>query len=120
MKELLPLLCLLTVAFVVERGPAGEGADRSRTHVVEMRNFEFSPRRVELSVGDTVVWVNRDAAPHAVADSIGRWSSGEVAAGAEWRHVAAAPGSHSYVCAYHPSMRGVLIIRGSDDETGHR
>ena len=104
-------------------GPEAESSGRARTHTVEIRNFGFSPARLELAVGDTVVWVNRDAAPHTATEAAGLWDSEELEAGARWSRVVVEAGRVAYLCAYHPSMRGELIVRApapSADRPMHR
>lgn len=81
------------------------------THTVEIRDFAFSPARLDIAAGDTVVWINRDAAPHTVTHSVGAWDSGELQSGASWSWVAAEPVRFTYLCAYHPSMRGEVRVR---------
>ena len=109
----------LVVAAGARVGVAGVGfvertAEPARTasaRTVEMRNFAYAPSRLEVEVGDTVVWVNRDVAPHTVTSAGGRWDSGPLGAGAEWRVVADSAGERAYECAYHPSMRGEVVVR---------
>src|SRR5439155_563684 len=49
----------------VAEPPAKERAARSaKTVVVEMKGFAFVPETVEINVGDSVQWVNRDTAQH--------------------------------------------------------
>lgn len=109
MRHLATLVAGLLVAPLpgVERDPAPTG----RTHTVEIRNFAYHPERLEVSPGDTVVWINRDAAPHTATDSQGRWDSGEVGPGGRWIWVAGRVGIFSYRCAYHPSMAGTVDVR---------
>lgn len=116
MRRLSPL----AAAVLLGSAPAHVGskpAAAARTHVIEMRNFVFSPARLELAVGDTVVWVNRDAAPHTATDSVAAWGSGAVKAGRRWSRVVDAPGRFPYLCDYHPSMRGELIVGARVDGT---
>jgi plastocyanin len=106
---LLAALLMSAAPIRPERGSA-EGV---RTHTIEISNFAFSPARLEVAVGDTVLWVNRDAAPHTATDSAGRWASGELKASSRWSRVMGKPGRLPYICEYHPPMRGELIVRGS-------
>ena len=85
----------------------------NRTHTVEIRNFAFSPARLDVAVGETVVWINRDAAPHTATDSLGSWDSAELGPGERWMRIAEAPGHFSYLCAYHPSMTGTITVRAA-------
>jgi len=74
-------------------------------------NSPRDPARLDVAKGDTVVWINRDAAPHTATDSLGSWDSGELGAGDRWTWIAEEAGRISYLCAYHPSMTGSITVR---------
>lgn len=121
MRTLSGLGVLLLVGAAVAR-PARAPIGTAPTHVVEIRNFAFVPAHMEVARGDTVIWINRDAAPHTATDSLARWDSGELRAGDRWTWVASEAGRFSYDCTYHPSMRGTITVgavekdaHGSDD-----
>ena len=84
-------------------------AQRSATHEIRMEGVAFAPAAARVRAGDTVVWVNKDAFPHT-ATAAQRFDSGEVGAGSAWKLVTRAKGTFSYVCTYHPTMRGTLIV----------
>lgn len=88
-------------------GTAGAGA---RVLVVEMRDFAFTPERLAAGIGDTIVWLNRDVAPHTATATDSTWSSARLEAGERWTWVVTAAGEHEYLCAYHPSMRGTIAV----------
>jgi len=71
--------------------------------------FEFKPGTLTVERGDTIVWRNDDPVPHTVT-APGAFDSGSIAAGASWEHVAAATGTFDYACAFHPTMKGRLIV----------
>lgn len=113
--RLLPGLAVLPLIAAAGTG-AGAGAARratppATTHTVEMRNFVFAPSRLDVAAGDTVVWINRDAAPHTATDSRERWNSGGLGTGDRWTWIAEKAGRFDYRCAYHPSMAGVIRVR---------
>jgi plastocyanin len=105
----LPVLLLIGAAQTVKV----EQRSTAMTHTIEIRNFAFAPARLQVAVGDTVVWINRDVVPHTVTDSLARWDSGELGAGDRWTWVASEAGRFRYLCAYHPSMRGTLEVVGT-------
>jgi len=37
-----------------------------KTHTVRIEGMKFIPERLEVAVGDTVVWTNKDFLPHSV------------------------------------------------------
>jgi plastocyanin len=89
----------------------GQSASRPQSHVVEMRGFAFVPARLQLAAGDTVVWLNRDVVPHTATGDDRAWDSGSIGPGAHWQRVASDTGAHAYVCTFHPTMRGTLVVR---------
>ena len=88
----------------------GGGGARPTTHPVEIRAFRFAPDTVVAAPGDTVVWTNHDVVPHTATAADG-WDTGEIRTSASGRMVAAEAGTYAYVCAYHPGMRGTLVVR---------
>jgi plastocyanin len=97
-------------ALALAAAGCGGGGAGPRKHAVEIRAFRFSPDTVIAAPGDTVVWTNADVVPHT-ATAAGGWDTGEIRPGAIGRMVAANAGTYAYVCGYHPTMRGTLIVR---------
>lgn len=94
-----------------ERITAGLAPPPAR-HQVEIRDMAFHPAVLELTRGDTVVWINRDIVPHtASAEGSVGWDTGTLSQGDSGRFVAEASGEVGYVCGFHPSMQGRLVIR---------
>ena len=90
----------------------GGGERRAASHAVEIRAFRFAPDTLAVSPGDTVVWTNHDVVPHTATSAGGGWDTGEIAGGASGRIVVPERrGTHPYVCAFHPTMKGVLVVR---------
>ena len=82
------------------------------SHTVEIRGMEFHPAELTVAVGDTVVWINRDLVPHtATGAGKTKWDTGQLAQGDSGRYVARVAGTVSYVCTFHPTMRGKLLVR---------
>jgi len=96
------------LAFILAAGCGGGGA-RAATHHAEIRGFRFHPDTVAVAPGDTVVWTNRDVVPHTATTHA--WDTGMIGAGSSGRMVADSPGTYAYACAYHPTMRAVLVVR---------
>ena len=49
------------------------------TRGVDIRDFAFSPRTVEIRVGDTVTWTNRDTVAHTATAQNGSFDTGLLA-----------------------------------------
>jgi plastocyanin len=102
------VLALAGHALAADPGPSAPTAARAHTVVIE--NLRFTPETLEVRRGDTVVWVNRDLVPHTVT-ATGRFDSGNLATRASWKHAFASAGTLAYVCRYHPTMKGKVIVR---------
>ena len=79
------------------------------THVVEIRQFKFYPATLTVKRGDRVEFKNLDVAPHTATAE--QWDSGNLARGQTWTLTANEAGTFEYICAYHPAMKGRLIVR---------
>ena len=110
------------------RRDSGSGTAVPRAVTVEIESFEFrgpaDRARSPVAVGDTLVFVNRDAAPHtatstsvpsgAVAFDTGRLNQGESA-----RVVVTAPGTYAFRCDFHPAMTGTVAASAAPGNGGN-
>jgi plastocyanin len=76
---------------------------------VSMRNLQFYPVTLELTRGGVVEWKNDDLVPHTATST--SFNSGTIVAGQSWRHTFTDVGKFPYVCAFHPQMKGVVIVK---------
>ena len=101
---------VLALAVGVYAPPLRAQTPAPRTHWIEIQDFAFVPERIEIRTGDIVVWTNRDFVPHtATADNDG-WDTGLLKNEATGRLVATRPGMFAYHCAFHPHMKGVIVV----------
>jgi plastocyanin len=80
---------------------------------VQIDNFTFRPRRLEVTAGTRVTWVNRDDVPHT-ATSTARpraFDSRTLDTDERFEHVFTIPGTYDYFCAVHPHMTGQVIVK---------
>lgn len=86
-------------------------------HEVEVgiARFAFDPARVEILVGDSVTWVNADLASHTATADDGGWDTGALERGGRGRITFNVSGEHPYFCAFHPHMKGTVIVRARPD-----
>ena len=73
--------------------------------------MKFVPERLEVAVGDTIVWTNRDFVPHSVTAPEAGLESGDLAEGRTFRFVARKKGEVAYICRLHPVMRAVVVVK---------
>jgi plastocyanin len=77
---------------------------------IDMQDIEFKPPTLTVAVGDSVTWVNKDAALHdAIADD-GSWKTPTLNPNQSASLTFSAPGTYAYHCSLHGSMRGTLTV----------
>ena len=90
--------------------PAGHTA-RAASHVVTIVGFRYRPDTLRVAPGDTVVFRNSDQFAHtATSRTAGALETSLIAGGDSAKWVAADAGTIDYVCAFHPTMRGVITV----------
>ena len=98
------------LAIALAAAPAGVGAaDPARTHEVVIQGLLYVPETLTVRPGDVVVWTNKDPFPHT-ATAAGAFDSGSIEPGKSWRFTAKKPGTHSYLCTLHTTMKGTLRV----------
>jgi len=66
---------------------------------------------LSIKVGTTVTWTNKDAVAHTVTSDDGTsFNSGNLANGQTLSFTFNTPGSWTYHCAIHPSMKGTITV----------
>ena len=80
-------------------------------HTVAIAGFQFSPLVMRASVGDTVVWENRDIVPHTATADDGSWDSGPIPAKSKVTMILRSAGEQPFTCIYHANMKGKLIVK---------
>lgn len=96
------------LALVVACGATVAARDTSRLEIT-MRGNSFGPRRAEVHVGDTVVWVNRDIVRHDAVKP-GLFDTGELRGGESAQWIPADTGVVQYRCTIHQRMRGEIQV----------
>lgn len=85
--------------------------DAATTQVVTIQNMQFDPPELIVKPGSRVVWINKDLFAHTATATAKTFDSGSIEVDASWSYVANQPGDYAYVCAFHPTMKGRLIVR---------
>jgi plastocyanin len=110
--------CLLCAGLVValagcaeKKTPAGSGAPAASAKqvVVVEENYEFTPSTVTVSVGDKVVFENKDGVAHRV--SVNGQDLGQQDKGQKVTWTATAPGTMGFTCTIHPDMTGQITVK---------
>lgn len=131
MKQMLMVLFLITVLAIsgcstqkIESQPttAPTAGDLAQTPAspsgnlgikkdIEISGFAFNPSTLTIPKGASVIWTNRDSAPHTiVSDNGDEINSDRISQGATYAHTFNAAGTYDYHCGLHPSMKGQIIV----------
>ena len=85
---------------------------RAATTNVTIADFAFSPKTINIQIGDTVVWTNNGPSQHTVTSDggAGPLNSGTLNVGNTYEWTFLAAGSFGYHCTIHPSMTGTVNV----------
>lgn len=101
-------------------GSGGAAGSAPRTVVIEITGFAFrgpaGGDRIEVAAGDTLEFVNRDAAPHTATTPA--FDSGRMDRDDRFRAVVSTPGTLDLRCDFHPAMTGTLVVGPGTGGTG--
>jgi plastocyanin len=70
----------------------------------------FTPGRIDVLAGDSVMWHNNSVQRHTVTAVDGGFASAPLFGGDMFEHRFDAPGAVQYVCTLHPFMRGEVDV----------
>ena len=74
-------------------------------------SYSFSPAKLTIKVGTTVIWKDVSSAPHTVTSDDGTaFDSGTVPVGGSFHFTFKTAGSFSYHCNIHPYMKATIIV----------
>jgi plastocyanin len=85
--------------------------DRIFSGTLDIIDYDFSPRRIQIPVGTTVTWQNTGSVIHTATDSKGTWNTGDLGAGQSGPITFDSAGTYTYLCLPHPWMIGQVIVQ---------
>jgi plastocyanin len=125
--------CAVVLAVTGTACGSGDSTDRGSVETpavtgsgtITLKLIAFQPTQVEIPVGETVTWRQDDVATHTVtsgrvegsggtvtATPDGRFDSGNLAKGQDFRFTFPEPGQFAFYCAIHPAtMTGVVTVQ---------
>jgi plastocyanin len=90
--------------------PAGDLCEGTPANVIQIRNFAFVQKNLNVSPGTTVTWVNCDTETHTSTSDTNAWDSGALTPGSRFQRTFPAAGSFPFHCTPHPSMKGTVVV----------
>lgn len=106
---------VLQHAVLVAIFPLSFSACGQQTVEVAIQNYRFQPQELQIKVGDTVKWINREKrTSHSVVFPAEQGGESERFFPDEsWQRRFDAPGRYPYHCGPHPEMTGVVEVTAS-------
>jgi plastocyanin len=84
-------------------------AARADDIAVHIDNFVFEPAQLNVKVGTTVTWTNRDDIPHTVVCA-GKFRSKAMDTDGTFSFTFTEAGEYKYFCSLHPHMTGSIKV----------
>lgn len=107
-RPALLLALLATAAPAAVAAVPAVAATGDKTVLIE--DYLFKPSRVIVRSGRTVTWRFQDGGVAHNATGAAGIRSGDLRRGT-YRKRFRKPGTYRYVCTFHPSMRGTVVVR---------
>ena len=105
-----PVTVATTTISTGSTSSSGQSAAAGEAKVI-MKGSAFDPVTATIKAGGMVTWENQDSTPHDVAAEDGTFKSTPFGKGASFSFRFAKPGTYTYSCTVHPSMKGVVIVQ---------
>ena len=101
------------VAFVVLAAllVTGTRAPAAGPPRVDIKDFQYGPSELTVSLGTRVTWTNHDEEPHTITSATGAFSSTGLSHDETFTQTFTRPGRYAYFCALHPQMKAVVVVR---------
>jgi plastocyanin len=77
---------------------------------VEIQSISFKQETLEIPVGTTVRWVNKDPVAHTSTSESGVWESPLIGPGETFEFTFNAAGEYPYYCVPHPFMKARILV----------
>lgn len=77
---------------------------------IHIDNFTFAPSKIQIAVGASVTWLNRDDIPHNIVAADRSFQSPVLDTGQTFTRRFETPGESRYYCALHPKMIGTVAV----------
>ncbi|KWV57902.1 amicyanin [Bradyrhizobium macuxiense] len=84
-------------------------AARAEDIAIHIDNFVFQPAQLDVKIGTTVTWTNRDDIPHTVVCA-GKFRSKPMDTDGTFSFTFTEAGEYKYFCSLHPHMTGSIKV----------
>jgi plastocyanin len=101
----------LAIAAVIALASAASAAAAPKQAEVAVQFSAYGPSQLDVLPGTSVVWSNVSQRTHTVTADDETFDSGHLDPGARFRVTFARPGTYTYHCTIHSSIRGEIDVR---------
>ena len=91
--------------------PGSTPSTAPKSASVTIKDFEFTPATVTITVGGTVKWTNDGPSAHTVSADDGSFDSGDLSQGKTFSHTFQSAGTFAYHCGIHPFMKASVVVQ---------
>jgi plastocyanin len=81
---------------------------------VDIKDFKYLPKRIEVEKGAEVTWTNFDADEHSATADNGDFDTGLLAKGESGSVTLDKVGTFGYFCTLHPGMTATVVVARED------
>ncbi len=81
---------------------------------VRIADFNFAPRTITITAGQSLTFVNAGAARHSATARDGSFDTGLLPRGQSATRTFGTPGTYLYFCTLHSQMTGTILVKGAD------
>lgn len=102
------ILCAVSLLVVGRNHSLAAPSADAQTVTVNAANFQFTPKDITITVGNSVVWSNTDTKKHTATADDGSFDTGVIAPGARSAPVKFdKAGKFAYYCQFHGAPGGI-------------
>lgn len=113
-------IALAFVHFSNARAANGSAAEnKSAEFQVNIQDFSFQPATLNVPVGATVTWTNKDEEPHTVFSNDDVFKSKALDTDEKFSFKFTKAGTYKYFCSVHPKMVAIIVV-GSPEKSQRR
>ncbi|MGE5611405.1 MAG: cupredoxin domain-containing protein [Bacillota bacterium] len=110
-RVLLLMVALVFSAAAVQPAQPEKPKPKNKDQVtVSIKSRQFTPSKVTIKKGQTVVWTNNDDCDHAVEADDDSFSSGTLKKKATFQYTFKKTGKFPYACKFHPREKGTITV----------
>ena len=94
---------------------AVSGCTSQSSNTVTIQNASFVPASMNVTVGTTVMWINKANATQNVVSDNGLFNSGNLSNGMSYNYTFNQSGTYPYHSSINTSMTGTIIVSSSSN-----